>query len=315
MTGPALDIQGLTKAFQAGFIPRRVEVLKGLDLRVERGEIFGFLGPNGAGKTTTIKIAMGLIRPGGGTVEVLGVPAARPEARRSVGFLPEQPYFYDYLTVDELFRFTAHLFGLPRSETRTRIEECIERLDLGRVRSRPLRKLSKGWMQRVGLGQALVNDPDLLVLDEPMSGLDPVGRRDFRQLLGELRDQGKTIFFSSHILSDAELLCDRVAVLAGGRTAYTGSLADYRDAGPASVELVLEGVGTDLLEESDGALRAEERGGVLTLWLETAEAADRVLRRALERGGHVRSLSTRHPGLEEIFERVVEGDGEGGGAS
>ena len=212
----ALEIRDLKKSFRSDSMLSRIEVLRGVDLSVRRGEVMGFLGPNGAGKTTTLKIVMGLIRASSGTARIFGSPVSEPATRARVGFLPEHPYFYDYLTVEEILRLAADLHGLARDLRRERVERVIRRVGLDARRKYGLRKLSKGWLQRVGMAQALINDPDLLVLDEPMSGLDPIGRREIRELIRALADEGKTVCLSSHILSDAELLCDRVAILVDG---------------------------------------------------------------------------------------------------
>src|SRR5215216_7167298 len=215
---PAIQTEQLTKDFAVGFWrtrPRRA--LDGLTLDIAPGEVFGFLGPNGAGKTTTLKLLMQLLFPTSGRMEILGRPAGDLELRRRIGFLPEEPYFYDYLTAEELLSYFASLFGLSGPERRARVARLLDEAGVGGERRLALRKLSKGMIQRVGIAQALINDPEVVFLDEPMSGLDPLGRREVRNLILSLRDRGCTVFFSSHVLSDAEALCNRVAVLARGR--------------------------------------------------------------------------------------------------
>jgi len=215
----------LTKDFRTGFWrPRMHRGLDALTLEIPAGGVYGLLGPNGAGKSTTLKLLMDLLRPSSGHVEVLGLTAGDARARQRLGFLPENPTFYDQLTAEELLTYFAGLFGLARADARQRAASTLDRVGLGADRRRPIRQYSKGMVQRVGLAQALVNDPELIVLDEPMSGLDPVGRREVRELILELRDEGRTVLFSSHILSDAELLCTAVGILNRGRLVISGAL-------------------------------------------------------------------------------------------
>src|SRR5688572_18246860 len=224
---PAIELENLTKDYSVGFWrPRPYRALDRLSLAIEPGEIFGFLGPNGAGKTTTLKLLMQLIFPTSGRAEILGKPVGHVATRRRIGYLPENPYFYDYLTAEELLNYFAQLLGVSNADRARRVSTLLDRVGLGRERRFQLRKFSKGMIQRVGIAQALLNDPEVVFLDEPMSGLDPLGRRDVRSLILELRDQGRTVFFSSHILADAEALCSRVAVVAGGRLAAAGRLSD-----------------------------------------------------------------------------------------
>ena len=223
----AIETDGLTKDYSVGFWrPRPYRALDALSIQVEEGEVFGFLGPNGAGKSTTLKLLMRLIFPTAGTARILGKPLDDPQMRRHVGFLPENPYFYDYLTAEELLTYFAQLCGLSAHDARTRVARALDEVGLGGERTMKLRSYSKGMIQRVGVAQALVNEPRVVFFDEPMSGLDPLGRRDLRQLMLRLRDRGCTVFFSSHILSDAEALCSRVAIVAQGRLMMQGRLAD-----------------------------------------------------------------------------------------
>ena len=229
MSGYAIRLEELTKDYPVGFWrPRPVRALDGVSLDVKPGEVLGYLGPNGAGKTTTLKLLMQLIYPTSGRAEILGRPVGDVETRRRLGFLPELPYFYDNLTAEELLIYFGRLFGLSTSDARRRATTLLDRVGLGEARRRQLRKYSKGMLQRVGIAQALVNDPEVVFLDEPMSGLDPVGRRDTRELIAALRDEGRTVLFSSHILSDAEALCSRVAIMARGRLVATGRLTDLK---------------------------------------------------------------------------------------
>jgi ABC-2 type transport system ATP-binding protein len=246
----ALATHELTKDFAVGFWrARRYRALDSLSLEVEVGEIFGFLGPNGAGKTTTLKLLMQLVFPSSGSAEIFGRPPGDLSVKRRIGFLPEHPYFYDYLTAEELLTYFAGLFGLGGADRRARVSRLLDEVGIGGERRLQLRRFSKGMLQRVGIAQALLNEPDLVILDEPMSGLDPLGRRDVRSLILRLRDRGCTVFFSSHILSDAEALCGRVAILAKGRLRASGRLTDMVPFRASGWELVVAGV-------SDAAIAA-----------------------------------------------------------
>ncbi|HEX5059993.1 MAG TPA: ABC transporter ATP-binding protein, partial [Kofleriaceae bacterium] len=222
----AIDVRDLRKTYRTPFRRKQVEALRGVTFTVERGQIFGFVGPNGAGKTTTIRTLMGLLKPTGGSATILGHAIPSRAARFKLGFLPESPYFYDYLTVGELLDLAGRLFGLPHGLRKKRADELIEKVGLGRARAQSLKKYSKGMLQRAGLAQALMNDPELVVLDEPMSGLDPIGRKEVRDLIIELREAGKTVFFSSHILTDIEAIADRVAIVARGQLQSQGTPAE-----------------------------------------------------------------------------------------
>src|ERR1700678_273848 len=224
MSTPAIKIEGLTKDYAVGFWRKRMRrSLDHLDLQVNEGEAFGFLGPNGAGKTTTLKLLMGLIFPTSGTAHVRGRSIADTGMHREIGYMPEQPYFYDYLTARELLDYFARFFGYSAAERQGRIKAFLERVGLSDSANVQLRKFSKGMLQRVGIAQAILPDPQVIFLDEPMSGLDPVGRREVRDIILDLKKQGRTVFFSTHILSDAEMLCDRVAVLVGGKLQGVGA--------------------------------------------------------------------------------------------
>src|SRR6266511_1467912 len=227
MAVPAIRTRELSKDFHVGFWrPRPYRALDRLSIEVAAGDVFGFLGPNGAGKTTTLKLLMQLVFPTSGAAEILGRPLGDLSVKRRLGYLPENPYFYDYLTAEELLTYFAGLFGYRASERRARAARLLDEVGIGAERRMQLRKFSEGTLQRVGIAQALVNDPELVIFDEPMSGLDPLGRRDVRALILRLRDRGCTVFFSSHVLSDAEALCSRVAILAKGRLVTAGRLSD-----------------------------------------------------------------------------------------
>lgn len=239
---PVLDFQLVTKVFKSSLRGRYLYTLGPVTFGVERGEIFGYLGPNGAGKTTTIKLAMGLLRPTAGRVLCFGQPSEATEAKRRIGFLPEQPYFYQHLTARELLEFYGDMFGLSRREVRTR---ALDLLDLVGLRSScdvTVSKFSKGMLQRIGFAQALVNDPDLVVLDEPLTGLDPVGRREIRDLILDLRSRGKTVFISSHILQDVEMISDRVGILAAGKILKIASIAEVLETSIRWIEVEVDGL-------------------------------------------------------------------------
>jgi ABC-2 type transport system ATP-binding protein len=243
MSMPALATFELTKDFALGFWRKRpYRALDRLTLQVDTGEVFGFLGPNGAGKTTTLKLLMRLVFPTSGRAEILGRPLDDLGMKRRIGYLPENPYFYDYLTAEELMTYFAALFGYRGRERRIRTARLLDEVGIGAERRLPLRKFSKGMLQRVGIAQALINDPELVILDEPMSGLDPLGRRDVRALILRLRDRGCTVFFSSHVLSDAEAMCSRVAILANGRLVTTGRLSEMLAFQARGWELVMSHV-------------------------------------------------------------------------
>ncbi|MGN6108289.1 MAG: ATP-binding cassette domain-containing protein [Kofleriaceae bacterium] len=304
----AIDVVDLRKTYRTPFRRKRVEALRGVTFSVERGHIFGFVGPNGAGKTTTIRTLMGLIRPTGGTASLLGHPLPSRAARARVGFLPEAPYFYDYLTVGELLDLAGRLFGMPAAARAKRANALIERVGLGRARSQSLKKFSKGMLQRAGLAQALMNDPELVVLDEPMSGLDPIGRKEVRDLILELRDQGKTVFFSTHILSDVEAITDRVAIIARGQLQAHGTPAELVQRTVLGVEVAVRlAADADASDLVSGAARVRRLGDELSLMLPADADVDAWLTRAHVAGARVVSVAPRHETLEDLFLRQVAG--------
>ena len=299
----AVETSDLTKDYYVGFFRKRPRrALDGLNLRVERGEVFGLLGPNGAGKTTTLKILLRLVFPTSGTARILGRELDDVAMHARVGYLPENPYFYDHLTAQEFMNYAGELFGLRPAERQRRIDRLLKRLGLGASRDLPLRKFSKGMVQRVGIAQALINDPELVFLDEPMSGLDPLGRREVRDLILELKAEGKTIFFSTHILSDAEVLCDRVAILNRGRLHGCGELGEILSLGVAVTEVVLENPGEELLKE----LRLYTRSVVRTgehVRLEVPAESDvaRVLALVVRHTAKIVSVNPVKMSLEDYF--------------
>jgi ABC-2 type transport system ATP-binding protein len=238
----AIEILGLEKTYLVGFWSKRPKrALHPLHLTVEQGEIFGFLGPNGAGKTTTLKLLMGLVFPTAGAARILGRDWTDPDIKAQIGFLPEQPYFYDYLTAHELLDYYGQLSGVPAKNRKQRIDEVLHRVGLDDVTGVQLRKFSKGMLQRAGIAQAILHDPKVVFFDEPMSGLDPMGRREVRELMEQLKQEGKTVFFSTHILSDAEALCDRVAIIHQGELKGVGKVADLTSTVQGKVDLVWQG--------------------------------------------------------------------------
>ncbi len=250
----AVQILGFEKTYAVGFWRRtRVMGLKGLHLEVKQGEVFGFLGPNGAGKTTTLKLLMGLMSPTAGTARILDRDWRDPWARTRIGFLPEQPYFYDHLTPIELLDYYGSLSGVSAADRRLRIPRLLERVGLAGQSRVQLRKFSKGMLQRVGIAQAVLHEPEVVFLDEPMSGLDPIGRREMRDFIQALNNEGKTVFFSTHILSDAEALCDRVAVLSQGELRATGVVADLIAASRGRMEIIWQGAASAEAVERLGA--------------------------------------------------------------
>src|SRR5436189_348813 len=259
----ALSTSELSKDYSVGFWRKRpYRALDRLSLTVEAGEVFGFLGPNGAGKTTTLKLLMQLVFPTSGHAEILGRPLGDFSVKQRIGYLPENPYFYDYLTAEELLIYFAGLFGVRGAERRARANRLLDEVGIGAERRFHLRKFSKGMLQRVGIAQAIINDPDLVIFDEPMSGLDPLGRRDVRSLILRLRDRGATVFFSSHVLSDAEALCSRVAILARGRLVATGRLDEMLAFGVRGWGLVVADLRDDVLARYRGRItQARPIGG------------------------------------------------------
>jgi ABC-2 type transport system ATP-binding protein len=253
----AIETEGLTKDYLLGFWrPRPHRALDGLSISVEPGEVYGFLGPNGAGKSTTLKLLMQLIYPTSGRAQILGRPVGDIEVKKRIGFLAENPYYYDYLTAEELLAYFARLVGYSGADVKTRVARVLDDVGIAHYRRMKLRSLSKGNLQRVGLAQAILNDPELIFLDEPMSGLDPIGRRQVRDLILNLRQRGCTIFFSSHILSDAESLCSRVGIMAQGRLVASGRVSDLIEFGIKGWELIVSKLADDVAQRLQSRVRA-----------------------------------------------------------
>jgi ABC-2 type transport system ATP-binding protein len=306
----AIRTEQLTKHYPIGFWrPRPYVALHPLNLLVGQGEVFGFLGPNGAGKTTTLKLLMQLVFPTAGTAEILGKPVGDASTKRRIGYLPENPYFYDYLTAEELLSYFASLFGFGPADRRARVARLLDEVGIGAERRMPLRKFSKGMVQRVGIAQALVNDPEVVFFDEPMSGLDPLGRREIRELILRLREQGRTVFFSSHVLADAEALCSRVAILAGGRLVASGALSEIQALQAHGWDVVVNGLPLPVLESLTRAGRVTKStaigGGRYALELPISEEPHVLL---LELAGVGVRLVSAHPlraTLEDYFVQQV----------
>lgn len=313
MTGETtvIAVEKVFKSYPTGFFRKRVTVLSDLSFTVGKNEIVGFLGPNGAGKTTTIKILNRLAFPDRGVVTVFGEEAGRrSEVRGRIGFMPEHPYYYEYLTAGEFLGLCGHLNGMARTEIATRSRSMLSRVGLNGTARTAIRKFSKGMMQRLGLAQALLHDPELVILDEPMSGLDPMGRMDVRNLIRELKTAGKTIFFSSHIISDVEVLCDRVIMLHAGRKVAEGSVEDLvGGAGVQYVEVVFSPVPPEAWLSSVGLTRTEGtvQGNAFVLRARDHEEANRWMERFRAAGSSVRSCVPVKKRLEDIYVEQVAG--------
>jgi ABC-2 type transport system ATP-binding protein len=301
-----LRTEKLSKTFEVGVRRKRVQAVKDLDLAVEEGEIFGFVGPNGAGKTTTIKMLMGLIFPSSGKAYIYDAAIPSAEAKRRIGFLPENPSYYEFLTGREALRFFGELSGVPATALSGRTAELLELVGLTPAADRQIRKYSKGMQQRLGIAQALVGDPSFVVLDEPMSGLDPIGRKDVRDLILELKRRGKTVLFSTHILPDVESLCDRVGVIIGGQLRDVGRIGELLSPRVKSVELTVDGGEGPVAELAPGRVIARD-GGRLTLSYPDEEAAQVAVRATLSRGGRLIAMTPHRETLEDLFVRRAAG--------
>ena len=307
-------VDDLVKDVRPGFGLRKKRILDGISFRVREREIFGFIGPNGAGKTTTLKVLMGLIRATSGAASILGHDVSEITFRRQIGFLPEQPYFYDYLTGREILRFYAKLSGVSEEHRERRVAELLELVGLSASGKLRLRSYSKGMLQRIGVAQALVHDPQVVFLDEPMSGLDPVGRKEVRDIILRLRAEGKTVFMSTHILSDVEMVCDRVAIIVNGRIRYEGAIDAFLDAGEPEADLVFANLSADAATRLEDRFGAQMRGHGDRIELRIAEKdSSAALRLALDAGAEVISATPHRVSLESIFlSKVNESDAEVG---
>ena len=303
----AIETEKLGKEHRIGFWRKRVCALSQLDLTVQEGEVFGYLGPNGAGKTTTLKLLIGLLHPTSGKVRILGRPPGDVRIQQQVGFLPEQPSFYEYLTGRELLNFYGQLLGLDRPTRRERVECLAGQLRIESALDLQLRKYSKGMVQRLGLAQALLNEPRVVLLDEPMSGLDPIGRREVRDLLLRLKSEGRTVFFSSHIIPDVEVVCDRVGILVGGRLVAQGPIDEILGVRVASIEVTVSQVPQEVMGALDHLLVAQPipRRERLLLTVKDEGALTELLARLLDGKAVIHAIAPHRESLEEYFIRHV----------
>ena len=306
---PPVLLEGVTKAFHGHLGIGRHVAVDGLSLRVERAEIFGLVGPNGAGKTTTLKMMLGLLRADRGDLRLFGRRPSDPVARRRIGFLPENPYFYDYLNAEEFLDFYGRLKGMERERRRDAVRDGLARVGLARHARTALRKFSKGMTQRLGLAQAILDEPDLLILDEPMSGLDPLGRREVRDLILSMRAAGRTVLFSSHILQDAEMICDRVAILHAGKLRSVGRLDDLVSRNVRWYEVGIRGE----VPRTPGVERLSSSGPETLVRVPDVDALTRLLAAVRESGGRVLSVWPYRETLEDLFLKEVERRGTEGG--
>jgi len=305
---PAVKIVELTKVFKISIRQKRTMALNGLNLEVKEGEILGYLGPNGAGKTTTFKILLGLLRPTKGEAWLLGKNIKDISSREEVGFLPEQPYFYDYLTAQEFLDLYGQLYNLNKQARRAHVNELLELVGLQDVASTQLRKFSRGMLQRIGVAQALINEPKLIFLDEPMAALDPIGRKQMRDIILRLKSEGKTVLYSSHILSDVEAISDRVAILSQGKLLGVGQLDNLLGTGERLVEMNIEG----LDEEGKAKIKRlalesiVERGNNIIVNIPSEEIVQEVQKIVVQHEAKLISLMPRMESLEDIFIRKME---------
>jgi ABC-2 type transport system ATP-binding protein len=304
-----IRVEKIVKDFRPGFGLRRKRVLHGVTFHVHDGEVFGFIGPNGAGKTTTLKILMGLIRPTGGSASILGRDVAESEFRNQIGFLPENPYFYPYLTAREILDFYARLCGVEASRRAARVTESLEVVHLSHAADARLRTFSKGMLQRVGVAQALINDPKVVFLDEPMSGLDPIGRKEIRDVILSLRAAGKTVFMTTHILPDVEMICDRVAIIVNGAIRHQGSIEEFLPDSTASTDMVLSQLPAHVAVELEERFGIEMRGvGERVELTIPAKGVHDVLDAALGSGAQVISVTPHKSSLEDVFLDAVQAE-------
>ncbi|MEE8111695.1 MAG: ABC transporter ATP-binding protein [Acidobacteriota bacterium] len=303
MDTPILEFDKVSKSYRTHLSVRRGWILRDLSFSLKRGEIFGYIGPNGAGKTTSIRLTLGILFPDAGSIRLFGEPAGRVRLKEKIGFLPENPYFYDYLTAEEFLDFFGRLLGMSGADRRRRIPELLDLVGLGNRADRQLRKFSKGMVQRIGLAQALLNEPELVILDEPMSGLDPMGRRQVRDIILDLKKQGKTVFFSSHILQDAEMICDRVGILDRGRLLSIGPLAEFLSQRVEFWEALVSGCQVNL-EEFQAELVSAKNGDRLVR-LHDERRLEEFLREVQKRGGRLHSLQPQKATLEDVFVKEV----------
>jgi ABC-2 type transport system ATP-binding protein len=298
----AIRTERLSKTFRVGFFARKVRAVDDVTLEVNSGEIFGLLGPNGAGKTTTIKMLLGFVRPSRGSAQVAGETAGSLAARRKLGYLPENPALYEFLTGPEYLRFAGRLAGLSRRDAASQAGRLIDLVGLAGRADRAIRRFSKGMVQRLGLAQALIGDPEIVILDEPMSGLDPIGRKDVRDIIFKLRAEGRTVLFSTHILSDVEAICDRVGIMMASRLTDCGTLSSLLDPGVRAVEIVARGIPGDLQERLvAGGAQAMQRDSAWVLTFAAEGPAQEAIRAIVGAGGTLVSVAPHRQTLESLF--------------
>ncbi len=305
----AIQARGLSKKFRVGVRLKVSEALMGLDLDVPRGEVFGFLGPNGAGKTTTIKILVGLLKPDSGHAKIFGQTLPHVHIRKKIAYLPELPDFYDYLRPSEFLFHCGRLFGMDTPTLKRRVPELLERVGLDPSEKRPMRKFSKGMLQRCGIAQAMLPDPDLYILDEPMGGLDPLGRRWVKDLIGELSEAGKTVFFSSHVLAEAQAVCHRVAFLNKGKLIAQGTTREFLAADAGTWEILV--LGDEALKDKEikAAVSSTRPAGPDSLLaLAHDQAPEQVLPLLAQKGYKLMGVERRHASLEDVFIRLIKND-------
>lgn len=296
-----LEITNISKTYSSGFIPKKVEALNSLSLFVNPGEVYAFLGPNGAGKTTAIKIILGIIFANSGSIAINGIDFKQKSARQQIGYLSDQPYFYDDLTAIEYLKFAGKLFGLSKQKIKMRCEELIQKVGLHGKEKQKIRNYSRGMLQRLGMAQALIHDPKLLILDEPMTGLDPIGRKEFRELILSLKEEGKTIFFSSHILADAEMISDRVGILNKGRLVKEMDLFQLQSEKNAGLEVIFQFFSEESVDTEKAPLEIDlfDQSGIIHL--KDPKSIFDAVRWVEESGGTILSIAPKRKSLEDVF--------------
>ena len=305
-----IETKDLNKIYKTHLFGRPNHVLKDLNLGVKKGEIYGFIGPNGAGKTTTIKILVNLIYPSSGTAYILGQDTRKVDVKRKVGFLPENPYFYEYLKPREFLYFCGRLFGYTTKEIIKKTDRLLDLVGLLDVDDVPLRNFSRGMLQRIGIAQSLINDPSLVILDEPLSGLDPVGRKDVKDILLSLREQGKTVFFSTHILADVEMICDRAGILIQGRLVKVGSLSELLAGEVRSIDIILSDVGTDTLEKIRTLVtKYFIKDNKIFVSVNSEEEVTEIQKVVSKDSSRIISIVPHSKTLEDYFSNLVAGNG------
>ena len=302
--GNALKITGLFKSFKSEFLRKNIEILKGISISVKEGEIFGYLGPNGAGKTTTLKCILGLIFPDKGEIEILGLPYLSLKAKARIGFLPENPYFYDYLTASEFIRFYCQLHQIKKADIEEKTSKLLSLVGLEKSSGLQLRKFSKGMLQRIGLAQALLNEPELVLLDEPLGGLDPLGRKEIRDIIVRLKEEGKTVFLSSHILQDIEMVCDRVAIIVSGQIINQGRLPDLISQKILFTETTISGIKEEELKKYGECVSSS--GGRTLVKITDEKKVEKILELAHRKKAKIHSLVPRTESLEDLFVGTVK---------